>query len=60
MMAVSYKFSEEVPSKLEMQCKKGIYFSFDFGWYTIQVDIICLGTGSLKQTPKWTFYGIYL
>ena len=31
LVAVSYKLFEEVPSKLEIQCKKGIYFSFDFG-----------------------------
>ena len=29
-MTVSYKFLQEVPSKLEIQCEKGIYFSFDF------------------------------
>ena len=22
-----------------MQCKKGLYLSFDFGWYTIHLDI---------------------
>ena len=31
LVAVSYKILEEVPSKLEIQCKNGIYFSFDFG-----------------------------
>ena len=25
-----------LPSKLEIQCKKGIYFLFDFGWYSKQ------------------------
>ena len=34
-MAASYKFLQEVPSKLEIQCKKGMHFSFDFGWYSI-------------------------
>ena len=29
LVAVSYNFL--LPSKLEMQCKKGMYFSFDFG-----------------------------
>ena len=35
----SYKFLEEVPSKLEVQCKKGVYFTFDFGRYFINLDI---------------------
>ena len=26
--------------KLKIQCKKGMYFSFDFGWYSIHFDII--------------------
>ena len=30
-VAASYKLLQEVPSKLQIQCKKGIYFSFDFG-----------------------------
>ena len=29
-------FFKKVPSKLEIQCKKGVYFLFDFGWYSIQ------------------------
>ena len=29
------------PPKLEIQCKKDIYFSFDFGWYSIHLDIVC-------------------
>ena len=40
LAAVSYKFLQEVPSKLEIQCKKGIYFSFDLGWYSIHLDIV--------------------
>ena len=33
-MAASYKFLPEVPSKLDIQCKRSMYFSFDFGWQT--------------------------
>ena len=39
VVAVSFKFLQELPSKLEIQCKKGMYFSFDFGWYFINLDI---------------------
>ena len=39
MVAVSYNFL--LPSKLEIQSKKGMYFSFDFGWYSIHFDIFC-------------------
>ena len=35
MMAVSYKFLQEVSSKLETQCKKGMCFSFNFGLHSI-------------------------
>ena len=34
LMAVSYKFLQEVPSKLEIHCKKGMYISFNFDWYS--------------------------
>ena len=40
LVAVSEKFLLEVPSKLEMQCKNGVYFSFDFVWYSIHLDIV--------------------
>ena len=40
MVAVSFKFLQELPSKLEAQCKKGMFFSFDFGWYFISLDIL--------------------
>ena len=40
MVAVSFKFLQELPSKLEVQCKKGMFFSFDFGWYFISLDIL--------------------
>ena len=32
-------------SKLEIQCQKGLYFSFDFGWYSIHIDIVCKEQG---------------
>ena len=28
-------------SKLDMQCKKGVYLSFDFVWCSIELDIVC-------------------
>ena len=30
LVVVSHKCLQEVPSKLEIQCKKGMYFSFIF------------------------------
>ena len=38
----------KVSSKLEIQCKKRIYFSFSFGWYTIQLTILHLGLLSIS------------
>ena len=38
--AASYKFLWEGPTKLEMQCKKGMCFSFNFGLHSIQLDVI--------------------
>ena len=29
-----------VSSKLKIQCKKGVHFSFVFGWYSIHFDIV--------------------
>ena len=40
LVGVSYEFLLEVPSKLEMQCHNGMCFSFDFGWYSIHLDIV--------------------
>ena len=37
LVAVSYNFL--LPSKLEIQCKKGMYFSFDLGWYSTVLQI---------------------
>ena len=28
-----------------MQCKRDIYFSFDFGWYSVHFHIFCSGQG---------------
>ena len=41
LMAVSYNFFEEVPSRLEIQFKKRVCFLFDFGPYSIHLDITC-------------------
>ena len=41
LVTVYYKFSKEVPSKLQKQCKKDNYLSVDFGWYSIHLDIVC-------------------
>ena len=30
-----------VPSKLEIYRKTGFYSSFNFVWYSIQLDIVC-------------------
>ena len=38
-LVVSYNFLSEVPSKLEMQCKTGICFAFNFAWYSIKLDV---------------------
>ena len=27
-------------SKPKIQCKKGVHFSFGFGWYSIHLDIV--------------------
>ena len=44
---MAYKVLLEVPSKLEMQCKKGVCFSLDFGWYSIHFDIVRQEQGSV-------------
>ena len=41
LVAVSYNFLYEVPSKLEKQCKKENCFTLDFGWYSIHLDVVC-------------------
>ena len=30
-----------ITSKLQIQCEKGVHFSFDFGWYSIHLDFAC-------------------
>ena len=36
-----YNFlSEAVSSKLEIQCKKSMHFSFNFAWHSIQLDTV--------------------
>ena len=40
LVAASDKFLEEVPSKYQIQCKKIVYFSTDFGWYSIRLDSV--------------------
>ena len=40
LVTVSYKFLYEVLLEHELQCKQGVYF-FNFGWYSIQLDIVC-------------------
>ena len=37
-LALSYNFFQDVPLKLEIQYERGMYFSFDFGWYSIHFD----------------------
>ena len=39
---LSYK---EVPSKLEIQGKKGVYFLFDSGLHYIHLNIVCWEQG---------------
>ena len=50
---ISYK--EYIPSKPEIQCKKGMYFSFDFGWYcTVSIlgwgGVFCVNCCLTDQT----------
>ena len=33
-------FLQEVPLRLEILCKTGMYFLFSFSWYFIKLDII--------------------
>ena len=41
LVAVSFNFIKEVPSKLEILCcKTCMYFTFNFGWSSIQFDIV--------------------
>ena len=38
LVAGSYNFYKKC---LQIQCKKGMYFSFNFGWYFIKLDQDC-------------------
>ena len=31
-------YKKYIPSKLEIHCKKGMYISFNFDWYSILLD----------------------
>ena len=39
LVAVSCKFND-VPSKLKIQWKTGMHFSFNFDWYSIHLDTV--------------------
>ena len=41
MVAVSYKFLQEVWYLQNLKYKTGAYFSFNFGCYSNQLDIVC-------------------
>ena len=39
---ISRLFLQELPLKLEIQYNKtGMYFSFNFCWFFIQLDVVC-------------------
>ena len=40
LVAISCNFLYKVPSKLEIQSKTGVYFSFKFVWYSNQLDVV--------------------
>ena len=40
LVHVSHNFSQSTFSKLEIQCKTGLYFQFNPGWHSIQLDIV--------------------
>ena len=40
LVAVSRNFLKGIPSKLEIQCRTGVYFSFNFAWNSIQLDLV--------------------
>ena len=40
LVAVSYKFLWKVPSKLEIECENDMDFSFNFGWYSILLNLL--------------------
>ena len=40
LVAVSYKFLQEVPSKLEIHCKKGMHYYLILVGFSIHLDIV--------------------
>ena len=38
LVAVSYNFSQKCLLKIERQNKVGLYFLFNLGWHSIQLD----------------------
>ena len=40
MIYVTNFYKKYLPSKLEIQYERGMYFSIDFGWYSIHFDIV--------------------
>ena len=49
LVAVSYKFLE----------KKGLYFSFDFGWYSIHLILPVKNRGWGVAFPKKILYSVF-
>ena len=41
LVTVFYTFLQEILLVLEMQCNKGMYFPFNFAWYSVELDIFC-------------------
>ena len=40
-------FSQEVPSRIDIQCKQVSSFLFNFTWYFIQLDVVSSGQRKL-------------
>ena len=57
LVAAFHKLLEDALSKLQMQCRKGVYFSFDIGWYSGQnplsvPKVICRQSLKSLLSPK--------
>ena len=48
-----------ITSKLQMQCKKGVYFSFDFGFPSILILSVKHGKIYLLTVPKYFHKMLY-
>ena len=48
-----------ITSKLQMQCKKGVYFSFDFGFPSILILPVKHGKIYLLTVPKYFHKMLY-